>query len=163
MESPLRMPRSKIDKKRLDEIVRTLARYGLAEWLGKDIPDLIEKRLVTADGRSISDMSQEERIREAFTELGTTFIKLGQVLSTRADLVGPVLSEELSKLQADVPADPPEPIVGADLVVWYVAKLQNDDTPGDEYCWADTALVDGAPSIEVWPCYSGPMFVPIAE
>ena len=108
MESPLRMPRSKIDKKRLDEIVRTLARYGLAEWLGKDIPDLIEKRLVTADGRSISDMSQEERIREAFTELGTTFIKLGQVLSTRADLVGPVLSEELSKLQADVPADPPE-------------------------------------------------------
>ena len=103
----MRLPGHKIDPKRFDEIVRTLARYGLAEWLGKDIPDLIEKRLVTADGRSISDLSQEERIREAFTELGTTFIKLGQVLSTRADLVGPVLAEELSKLQADVPADPP--------------------------------------------------------
>ena len=89
----MRLPGYKIDKKRFNEIVRTLARYGLADWLGKDIPDLVEKRLVTADGRSISDMSQEERIREAFTELGTTFIKLGQVLSTRADLVGPVLAE----------------------------------------------------------------------
>lgn len=60
------------------------------------------------DGRSISDMTPAERLREAFTELGTTFIKLGQVLSTRPDVVGDEVAEELTKLQADVPADPPE-------------------------------------------------------
>ena len=59
--------------------------------------------------------------------------------------------------------DPPEPIDGADLVVWYVAELHNDDTPGSEYCWADTSIVAGEPVVEVWPCYSGPMFVPIAD
>ena len=42
----------------------------------------------------------------ALTELGTTFIKLGQMLSTRADLLGPDLTEELSQLQANVPPDP---------------------------------------------------------
>ena len=44
----------------------------------------------------------------ALTELGTTYIKLGQMLSTREDIVGPEIAAELSKLQADVPADPPE-------------------------------------------------------
>lgn len=59
--------------------------------------------------------------------------------------------------------DPPEQIDGEDLVFWYVAEMQNDDTPGSEYCWADANIVDGSPTIQVWPCYSGPMFIPIAE
>ncbi len=42
------------------------------------------------------------------TELGTTFIKLGQILSTRADLVGVPLATELTKLQANVRADAAE-------------------------------------------------------
>jgi ubiquinone biosynthesis protein len=97
-----------IDRKRLEQIVRILAVYGLADWLGKELPTFVEKRLVARDGRSISDMTPAERLREAFTELGTTFIKLGQVLSTRPDVVGDEVAEELTKLQADVPADPPE-------------------------------------------------------
>ncbi len=56
-------------------------------------------------------MSPEVRLRMALTELGTTFIKLGQILSTRADLIGPDMAEELTKLQADVPPDDPE-VVG---------------------------------------------------
>ena len=44
----------------------------------------------------------------ALTELGTTFIKFGQVLSTRTGLVGPDLAGELSMLQDNTPADPPE-------------------------------------------------------
>ena len=46
-------------------------------------------------------------MREAFTELGTTFIKLGQILSTRPDLAGPEITDELAKLQSGTPADPP--------------------------------------------------------
>jgi ubiquinone biosynthesis protein len=44
----------------------------------------------------------------AMTDLGTTFIKLGQVLATRPDLVGPEVAHELSYLQSGTPADPPE-------------------------------------------------------
>ena len=48
-----------------------------------------------------------ERLRGALTELGTTYIKFGQMLSLRPDLVGEDVANELSKLQATVPADPP--------------------------------------------------------
>jgi ubiquinone biosynthesis protein len=44
---------------------------------------------------------------DALTALGPTFIKLGQLLSTRPDTVGVKLADELTKLQASVPADPP--------------------------------------------------------
>jgi ubiquinone biosynthesis protein len=44
----------------------------------------------------------------ALTELGPTFIKLGQLLSTRPDVVGGNLAQELSSLQAEVPGDPPD-------------------------------------------------------
>lgn len=43
-----------------------------------------------------------EVLREVLEKLGPTFIKLGQVLSLRADIVGEKISEELSKLQSDV-------------------------------------------------------------
>lgn len=41
----------------------------------------------------------------ALTDLGPTFIKVGQVLAARPDLVGPALGEELKRLRADVPPD----------------------------------------------------------
>lgn len=56
---------------------------------------------------------------------------------------------------------PPEPILEEDLVIWYVPQLANSDTPGEEYCWANTIIVDGIPEVQVFPCYAGPMFVPI--
>lgn len=55
--------------------------------------------------------------------------------------------------------EPPERLAG-DYVIWYVPRLQNDDTPGAEYCWADNVLVDGMYEPRAWPCYSGPMLVP---
>src|SRR4029077_20709602 len=51
-------------------------------------------------------VSHEARFRLTLTELGTTFIKLGQMLSTRRDFIGTALADELSQLQARVPADP---------------------------------------------------------
>ena len=53
-------------------------------------------------------MSRETRIRLAIEELGPTFIKLGQILSTRPDQVGMPLAQELQKLQTSVACDQPE-------------------------------------------------------
>ncbi len=58
-------------------------------------------------------------------------------------------------------AQPAEPIKESDLVLWYVAQLPNDDTPGQEYCWADAVIEDGVTANRAYPCYFGPMFVPI--
>ena len=49
----------------------------------------------------------------------------------------------------------------APLVLWYVAQLANDDTPGTEYCWAESVVEDGGLITRSYPCHSGPMFYPI--
>jgi len=94
--------------RRVGEIVGVLAKYGLADWL-KSIPwGRVQGWLQSAGGRAISELKFEERVRLALTELGTTFIKLGQMLSTRPDLVGREMAQELSRLQAGTLPDPPE-------------------------------------------------------
>jgi ubiquinone biosynthesis protein len=55
----------------------------------------------------IVSMSDGERLRRALTELGTTWVKFGQVLSLRPDVVGDDVADELGKLQATVAPDPP--------------------------------------------------------
>ena len=90
------------------EILSILSKYGLADWLSRfDIP-LARGLLKNRDGEVLSRLSREARIRLALEELGPTFIKLGQILSTRPDQVGIELATELSKLQCDVPADSAE-------------------------------------------------------
>src|SRR3954453_2009759 len=96
--------------KRVGEILAILGRYGLADWLSGLNYDWIHGRLVSFDGARLGQLTQEARIRLALTELGTTFIKLGQMLSTRADLVGPNLAAELSQLRSHTPPDPAETI-----------------------------------------------------
>lgn len=91
---------------RLREILSVLGKYGLADWLGTSRADWLRKRLVNRRGERLDQFGREERIRLALLELGTTFIKLGQMLSTRPDLVGRGLAAELGKLQSDAPADP---------------------------------------------------------
>lgn len=137
--------------KRLGEIATVLGKYGLADLFGGfDQPWLIN-RLKSSDGQVLSDFTTPARVRLALTELGTTFIKLGQMLSTRPDLVGGVLAAELAQLQANVPAEPvqaahdiirldlgqpveelfaefsTEPIAAASIAQVYEARLQTGE------------------------------------
>lgn len=54
----------------------------------------------------------------------------------------------------------PESIENENLVLWYVPQLENEATPGQEYCWADTVIENGVSVARSWPCFAGPMFVP---
>jgi len=92
------------------EILSVLSKYGLAGWLSRYEFEFAKDLFKDRDGHALARQSRESRIRMALTELGPTFIKLGQVLSTRPDLVGVALADELTKLQADVPADPPQEV-----------------------------------------------------
>jgi ubiquinone biosynthesis protein len=94
--------------KRLREILGILTKYGLADWLSGVHYEWLQSRLVSVDGQRLGDASTAVRIRLALTDLGVTFVKLGQVLSTRPDLVGPELAAELARLQAGTPADAPD-------------------------------------------------------
>src|SRR5262245_22307191 len=96
--------------KRVGEILAILGRYGLADWLSGLNYEWLHGRLVSFDGERLGRLTQEARLRLALTELGTTFIKLGQMLSTRADLVGPDLAAELGQLRSHTPPDPVEKI-----------------------------------------------------
>ena len=93
---------------RVSDIIGVLAKYGLADWVKGLNYSWIQDRIQSVDGQHIPDLKIEERVRLAFTKLGTTFIKLGQVLSTRPDLVGPEMARELAHLQTAAPADAPD-------------------------------------------------------
>lgn len=90
---------------RLVEIARTLTKYGLADALARIDYRFVKRWTRDTELDRLSAETREVRIRLALTALGTTFIKFGQVLSTRRDLVGPALAAELVKLQTEVPAD----------------------------------------------------------
>ncbi|MFN4088756.1 MAG: AarF/UbiB family protein, partial [Alphaproteobacteria bacterium] len=49
--------------------------------------------------RTVGGRRRGERLADAFQELGPTFVKLGQALSTRPDLLGADVAEDLSRLQ----------------------------------------------------------------
>lgn len=55
----------------------------------------------------------------------------------------------------------PDNISNAPLVVWYVAQMKNDDRKGNEYCWAENVLENGVWKTKAYPCFAGPLFVPV--
>jgi ubiquinone biosynthesis protein len=81
-----------------------LAQLGLSERL--NIPRRVLRRKPAIE----EELSQAQRLRLALEELGPTFIKMGQILSTRADLLPPDVIDELRLLQDQVPPGPWEPI-----------------------------------------------------
>ncbi|MCF8050569.1 MAG: phosphotransferase [Desulfobacterales bacterium] len=85
---------------RFKDIVMILIKYGFDDLIERlDLPggDLL-KRVNKVE----QNLGTYERIRLAFQDLGPTFVKFGQIMSLRPDLLPPPLIEELSKLQDDV-------------------------------------------------------------
>ena len=105
------LPRMVRNAGRFHEVVAVAAKYGLAPWLANVPADWVQRHFRSRDGRQISELTEPQRVRMALAELGTTFIKLGQILSTRPDLVGLEMATELTKLQSNTPADDPEKVV----------------------------------------------------
>ena len=90
--------------RRWREILDVLRRYGLADWLSQ-FPQLpFRDWIKDSEGTPLASHSREVRLRLALTELGPTFIKLGQVLASRPDVVGLAIAEELKRLHSTVPA-----------------------------------------------------------
>ena len=85
-------------------IVWTVLRFGLDELVlsGFQKPWIQLIRRIVSVGRDLR-APRGERLREALENLGPVFVKFGQVMSTRRDLLPPDIADELAKLQDRVP------------------------------------------------------------
>jgi ubiquinone biosynthesis protein len=87
--------------RRYAQITRIAARHGLGSSLGAGDHDNAKGPVPTA-----------RRLRLALEECGGMFVKMGQVLATRSDLVSPAVADELSHLQDDVRQADREQVAG---------------------------------------------------
>ena len=96
------------DIRRTRQIITILVRYGFGYFVDrmKLSQHLLGKKIIRFGPirkLQIFDLSPCVRLRKTLEELGPTFIKLGQILSTRADIIPPEWVRELEKLQDTVP------------------------------------------------------------
>lgn len=101
--------------KRYREIVEVFLRHGFGYTVERlDLVHLLplRRRLKRTEAAAVQG-SMGARLRSALEELGATFIKLGQLLSTRADMIPADIVAELTHLQDDVPPFPGDQAVAA--------------------------------------------------
>jgi ubiquinone biosynthesis protein len=141
---------------RLREIAGILIHYGWGDVVKRlGLSNAVERTgrvLHPRQAEEIMHLPAEVRVRLAMQDLGPTFVKLGQVLATRADIFPPLWVAEFSKLQDQVPPEPfenllpeleaalgrspfevfkelqTEAIAGASIAQVHLAQLQ-DGTP----------------------------------
>ncbi|MGH2725952.1 MAG: ABC1 kinase family protein [Actinomycetota bacterium] len=110
--------------RRAGRIAAVMARNGLSDFFGKE---------AEASGNIEAVHERARKFRDALQELGPTFSKLGQILSTRPDLLPPAFIQELSTLQQNVTPLTEEEVVGVietELrVPWEDAFESIDPTP----------------------------------
>lgn len=88
--------------KRVGEILGALSKFGFGRvWDSASL--LKDYELEAEEKREIADQKSSVRFRLFLESLGPTFIKLGQMLSTRSDLIPKEYTHELGSLRDDVP------------------------------------------------------------
>src|SRR5512137_2031781 len=87
--------------RRYAQIIDVLGQYGFGIGLERLFPGRARFRLPTSgkSGKASDAETVYERIRLALEDLGPTFVKFGQIMSTRTELLPPELIDELKKLQ----------------------------------------------------------------
>lgn len=85
--------------RRYAQIIDILGKYGFGIGLEKIFPGRAGFRLPGAGGKVAETSTIYERIRLTLEELGPTFVKFGQIMSTRTELLPPEMITELKKLQ----------------------------------------------------------------
>ena len=95
---------------RLREISSVFVRHGLGDLVRRaGLATLLEHAghvLQWGEASEIAHLEPQQRARLAFEQLGPTFVKLGQMLSTREDLLPPSWTTELAQLHSHVPPVP---------------------------------------------------------
>lgn len=85
---------------RLRTIIGTFGRHGLDEFLVR--MGLEKYSFAVAKAEGVDNLTLPERLRMSFESLGPTFVKLGQLLSNRPDMIPDAFIEEFKKLQDNV-------------------------------------------------------------
>ena len=100
-----RLTRNFRNVKRYHQIISVFFRYGFGDIISRLNLDLFIQALKfkKIKNSQIEKISTAGRLRMAFEELGPTFVKLGQILSVRPDLLSENYIEEFKKLQDEVP------------------------------------------------------------
>jgi len=118
---------------RLSEIAQVAVRHGFGYFFRRHrLTDLLPWG-AAVDGLDETVSERGRRLREMLDELGPTFVKFGQLLSTRPDVVPPDIVTELRKLQDDVrpfPFDQARAVIEAELdLTLEQAFTEFDETP----------------------------------
>ncbi len=141
------------DLGRLHEVAAVLIRYGFGDVVRRlGLAGVLERAGRTLhwhDAAELAHMEPPARVRRVLEELGASFVKLGQILSTRVDLFGPEWIAEFEKLQdhaaavsfdrvraqiaADLKADPdmvfdnldPQPLAAGSIAQVHRAQLRD--------------------------------------
>jgi ubiquinone biosynthesis protein len=104
------IPRTYRNLDRYRQILAILFKYGFDSMLNRlNLGSYFESglQMISRNRRErVEGLTDYERLRMACEELGPTFIKMGQILSTRSDLIPEDLVRELTKLQDNVPPFP---------------------------------------------------------
>jgi ubiquinone biosynthesis protein len=126
--------------RRYAQIMDVLSKYGFNIGLERLFPGRGRFRLSTM-GKTAETSTVYERIRLALEELGPTFVKFGQIMSTRTELLPPEMIDQLKKLQ-----DHAKPVPFSEI---RVVLEENCPNIGEIFCGIDETPVAAASIAQV--------------